>query len=171
LKDGGFEDRILWMKEAAKKYPYMDLEKVGIYGGSAGGQNACAALLFHPEFYKVAVANCGCHDNRMDKASWNEQWMGYPVGPHYGECSNIDNAGKLKGHLQLVLGELDSNVPVESTYRLVNELVQKRKEFEFVLIPGANHGAGSPITRRKLQDFFVRHLKGEEPPNHNVSSE
>jgi dipeptidyl aminopeptidase/acylaminoacyl peptidase len=171
IKDAGFEDRILWIKAAAKKYPYMDLEKVGIYGTSAGGQNAAAAVLFHPEFYKVAVANCGCHDNRMDKSSWNEQWMGYPVGKEYSECSNIDNAAKLKGRLQLVLGEVDSNVPVESTFRLVNALVQARKDFEFVIIPGANHGAASPITRRKLQDFFVRYLKGEEPPNHNSSDE
>jgi dienelactone hydrolase len=168
LKDGGFLDRIAWIKDAAKKYPYMDLDRVGIYGTSAGGQNAAAAVLFHPEFYKVAVANSGCHDNRMDKVSWNEQWMGYPIGPQYSECSNIDNAGKLQGHLQLVVGELDTNVPPESTYRFVNALVQDGKDFEFVMIPGANHGAGSPITRTKLQDFFIRYLKGVEPPNHNA---
>ncbi len=168
LKDGGFLDRIAWIKDAAQKYPYMDLDRVGIYGTSAGGQNAAAAVLFHPEFYKVAVANSGCHDNRMDKVSWNEQWMGYPIGPQYSECSNIDNAGKLQGHLQLVVGELDTNVPPESTYRFVNALVQDGKDFEFVMIPGANHGAGSPITRTKLQDFFIRHLKGVEPPNHNA---
>jgi dipeptidyl aminopeptidase/acylaminoacyl peptidase len=124
-------------------------------------------VLFHPEFYKVAVANSGCHDNRMDKVSWNEQWMGYPVGPQYAECSNIDNAGKLQGRLQLVVGELDTNVPPESTYRLVNALVQARKDFEFVMIPGANHGAGSPITQMKRNDFFIRYLQGIEPPNHN----
>src|SRR6185369_13902927 len=144
IKDAGFEDRILWIKAAAKKYPYMDIEKVGIYGTSAGGQNAAAAVLFHPEFYKVAVANCGCHDNRMDKATWNEQWMGYPVGAHYAASSNIDNAYRLQGRLQLVVGEQDTNVPPESTYRLVNALVQAGKDFEFVMIPNAGHGAGSP---------------------------
>jgi dienelactone hydrolase len=168
LKDGGFLDRIAWIKDAAKKYPYMDTDRVGIFGTSAGGQNAAAAVLFHPEFYKVAVANSGCHDNRMDKVSWNEQWMGYPLGPQYSESSNIDNAGKLEGHLQLVVGELDTNVPPESTYRFVNALVQARKDFEFVMIPGANHGAASPITRTKQNDFFVRYLKGIEPPNHNA---
>ena len=81
LKDAGFPDRILWHQAAAAKYPYYDLSRVGIYGTSAGGQNAAGGVLFHPEFYKAAVAACGCHDNRMDKASWNEQWMGYPVGP------------------------------------------------------------------------------------------
>ena len=75
--------------------------------------NAAAAVLFHPEFYKAAVANSGCHDNRMDKASWNEQWMGYPVGPQYAECSNIENAGRLQGHLLLIVGEMDDLVNPE----------------------------------------------------------
>ena len=85
LKDGGFPDRIAWMKAAAAKYPEMDIDRVGIYGCSAGGQNAMGAVLFHPDFYKVSVAACGCHDNRMDKIWWNEQWMGYPVGKEYEE--------------------------------------------------------------------------------------
>lgn len=76
-------DRILWLRAAAQKYSFMDLNRVGIYGTSAGGQSAAGALLFHPEFYKVAVSSCGCHDNRMDKMWWNEQWMGYPIGPRY----------------------------------------------------------------------------------------
>ena len=115
LKDGGFPDRIAWMKAAAAKYPYMDIDRVGVFGTSAGGQNAAAAVLFYPEFYKVAVANSGGHDNRMFNVTWNEQWMGYPVGPWYAENSNIDNAAKLRGRLQLVVGELDTNVPPEST--------------------------------------------------------
>jgi len=102
------------MKALAAKYPYMDIERVGVYGTSAGGQNAAAAVLFHPEFYKVAVASCGCHDNRMDKTWWNEQWMGV-VGEHYAAQSNITNAAKLKGKLMLLVGELDRNVPPEST--------------------------------------------------------
>ena len=93
LKDAGFPDRILWHQGGRREVSRtMDISRVGIYGGSAGGQNATGGVLFHPDFYKVAVAGCGCHDNRMDKASWNEQWMGYPVGPQYAECSNIDNA-------------------------------------------------------------------------------
>ena len=74
----------------AKNNPWYDISRVGIHGGSAGGQSSTGALLFHPGFYKVAVSSCGCHDNRMDKASWNEQWMGYPVGPQYSASSNID---------------------------------------------------------------------------------
>src|SRR5439155_22013449 len=128
LKDAGFPDRILWHQAVAKKYPYYDISRVGIYGTSAGGQSAAGAVLFHPEFYQAAVANSGCHDNRMDKASWNEQWMGYPVGPQYAESSNIDNAGKLEGHLFLVVGEVDTNVPPESTVRFVDALIIANKD-------------------------------------------
>ncbi|HEY6226668.1 MAG TPA: S9 family peptidase, partial [Verrucomicrobiae bacterium] len=173
LKDAGFEDRILWMKAAAKKYPYLDLERVGVFGTSAGGQNAAAAVLFHPEFYKAAVANCGCHDNRMDKASWNEQWMGYPVGPQYVECSNIENAVKLRGALFLIVGEMDTNVPPESTFRFADALIKAKKDFEYLVVPGADHGtrgAAFGYVQRRTQDFFVRHLKGETIPNRNAES-
>jgi len=168
LKDAGLPDRILWIKAAAKKYPYMDLTRVGIYGNSAGGQNAAAAVLFHPDFYKAAVASCGCHDNRMDKASWNEQWMGYPVGPHYCENSNIDNAHRLKGHLMLIVGELDRNVPPESTMRFAGALIKAGKDFDLIVMPGGRHGMGGSYGHRRMQDFFVRHLQGIEPPNRNA---
>ena len=87
LGDAGFPDRIPWIQAAAAKYPYMDLSRVGIYGGSAGGQNAMGALLFHPEFYDAAWAFAGSHDNRMDKIWWNEQYMGWPIGPEYSKAS------------------------------------------------------------------------------------
>ena len=170
LKDAGFPDRILWIKSAAKQYPYMDISRVGVYGTSAGGQNAAGAVLFHPEFYKVAVASCGCHDNRMDKASWNEQWMGYPIGPHYSECSNIDNAHCFQGHLMLIVGELDTNVPPESTMRFVDALVKADKDFELVVIPGAGHGGGGAYGGRQRRDFLVRHLLGIESPKRNAFS-
>ena len=170
LKDAGFPDRILWHKAAAAQYPWYDVSRVGIYGTSAGGQNAAGAVLFHPEFYRAAVANCGCHDNRMDKASWNEQWMGFPVGPHYGDCSNIDNAHRLRGDLFLIVGEEDTNVPPESTLRLVDALIKAGKDFDLLVVPGADHGIRGPAgeyANRRLQDFFVRHLLGQEPPNRN----
>jgi dipeptidyl aminopeptidase/acylaminoacyl peptidase len=170
LKDAGFPDRILWHQAVAAKYPWYDISRVGIYGTSAGGQSAAGALLFHPEFYKAAVANSGCHDNRMDKASWNEQWMGYPVGPQYAESSNIENAGKLQGYLMLVVGELDENVPPESTYRFVDALVRAKKDFDFLVVPNGGHGAGGAYAERRLEDFFVRHLQGKEPPNRNAET-
>lgn len=171
LKDAGFTDRILWHQAAAAKYPWYDISRVGIYGTSAGGQNAAGAVLFHPEFYRAAVANCGCHDNRMDKASWNEQWMGYPVGPQYAECSNVDNAGKLRGKLFLIVGEADTNVPPESTLRVVDALIKSGKDFELLVCPGEDHGTRGPDSAyvdRRQQDFFVRHLLGQEPPDRNA---
>jgi dipeptidyl aminopeptidase/acylaminoacyl peptidase len=170
LKDAGLLDRILWHKAVAAKYPWYDISRVGIYGGSAGGQNSTGAMLFHPEFYKAAVSGCGCHDNRMDKASWNEQWMGYPVGPQYAESSNIDNAYRLKGKLMLIVGELDTNVPPESTYRLADALIKAGKDFDFVLVPGAGHGMGGAYGTRRMHDFFVRHLLGTEPPDRNAGN-
>ena len=145
-----------------KKYPYYDLTRVGIYGTSAGGQNATAGMLFHPEFYKAAVSACGCHDNRMDKASWNEQWMGYPVGPWYSASSNIENAKNLRGKLLLIVGEMDTNVPPESTMRLVDALIKAGKDFELLVVPNANHGMGGEYGVRRMRDFFVRHLLGRE---------
>lgn len=167
LKDAGFPDRIAWMKAAAEKYPQMDLERVGIHGTSAGGQNSAGALLFHPDFYKVAVSSCGCHDNRIDKYWWNEQWMGYPVGPHYSESSNIDNAAKLVGKLMLIIGEVDSNVPPESTFRFADALMRAGKDFELIHLPGTNHTGGGQFGERKRRDFFVKHLLGVEPPDWN----
>lgn len=167
LKDAGFPDRIAWMKAVAAKYPEMDIERVGIYGASAGGQNAMGALLFHPEFYKVGVAACGCHDNRMDKIWWNEQWMGYPVGKEYEECSNVVNAKLLQGNLMLILGELDNNVDPSSTLQVVDELIKQNKEFEFVMLPGVRHTLGENYGERKRRDFFVKHLLGIETPKWN----
>lgn len=166
LADAGFPDRILWMKALAKKYPAIDLDRVGVFGTSAGGQNAGGAVLFHTEFYKVAVASCGCHDNRLDKIWWNEQWMG-KMGPHYKTSSNIENAGKLQGDLLLMVGELDTNVPPESTYRFAAALQAAGKEFELVVLPNSDHTAGGAYGERKRRDFLVRHLLGIEPPNPN----
>jgi dipeptidyl aminopeptidase/acylaminoacyl peptidase len=168
LKDAGFPDRVLWHKALAKKYPWYDATRVGIYGTSAGGQNAMGALLFHGDFYKAAVAACGCHDNRMDKASWNEQWMGVPVGKHYAECSNVDNAHKLTGKLLLIVGELDVNVPPESTLRVVDALIKADKDFDLLVMPGVGHSDGGAYGQRRLQDFFVRHLQGKQPPDRNA---
>jgi dipeptidyl aminopeptidase/acylaminoacyl peptidase len=171
LADAGFPDRILWLKAAAAKYPYMDLTRVGIYGGSAGGQNALGALLFHGDFYKAAAADCGCHDNRMDKVWWNELWMGYPVGPHYAEQSNVTNAHKLTGKLLLTVGEVDRNVDPASTMQVVHALIKAGKDFELVVFPGANHGAGeSPYGARRRKDFFVKNLLGVEPPDRNATT-
>lgn len=165
LKDAGFPDRIAWIKAAAKKYPYMDTTRVGIYGWSAGGQNAMAALLFHNDFYKAAVALCGCHDNRMDKIWWNEQWMGYPIDESYSTSSNVDNACRLKGKLLLINGELDDNVDPASTLQVVDALVKANKDFEQLYLPNRGHSLGGKFEMHRIHDFFVKHLLSQTPPN------
>ncbi len=164
LGDSGFPDRIRWLKAAAAAHPELDLSRVGIYGGSAGGQSALRALLAHGDFYKVAAADCGCHDNRMDKIWWNELWMGWPVGPWYAEQSNVTNAPRLTGKLLLIVGELDRNVDPASTMQVVDALVRSDKDFDLLVVPGSGHGAAeSPYGRRRRADFLVRHLLGVEP--------
>ena len=164
VADAGFPDRIAWMKAAAAQHPEMDLTRVGIFGGSAGGQSALGALLFHGDFYKAAAADCGCHDNRMDKIWWNEAWMGWPIGPEYAANSNVVNAGKLTGKLLLTVGELDHNVDPASTMQVCNALIKADKDFELLILPGRDHGAGeTPYAARRRMDFFVRNLLGVEP--------
>ena len=159
LGDSGFPDRIAWMKDAARTRPWMDIDRVGIYGGSAGGQSALRALIAHGDFYDVAVADCGCHDNRMDKIWWNELWMGWPIGDHYAEQSNVDQAHQLQGDLMLILGGLDTNVDPASTLQVVDALVKANKDFEFVLLPSAGHGAAeTPYGHRRRLDFLRRKL-------------
>lgn len=165
LKDAGLPDHIAWIKAAAQKYPYMDIDRVGIFGCSAGGQESTGAVLFHPEFYKAAYSACGCHDNRMDKIWWNELWMGYPVDESYSACSNVDNAYLLSRPLMLVVGELDDNVDPASTMQVANALIKANKDFELVVIPGTHHTMGEDFGEHKRYDFFVRHLMGITPPS------
>jgi dipeptidyl aminopeptidase/acylaminoacyl peptidase len=161
LRDAGLPDHIAWIQSAAKIYPQMDLTRVGIYGGSAGGQNAMAALLWHNDFYKTAVADCGCHDNRMDKIWWNEQWMGWPVDKSYEANSNVVNAHLLQGKLMLIVGEMDNNVDPSSTMQVVNALEKADKDFELVIVTGAHHGAAeTPYGSRRRMNFLTRNLLG-----------
>ena len=149
LGDAGFPDRILWHKAAAAKYPYYDISRVGIYGNSAGGQNALGGLLFHPEFYRSGFSSCGCHDNRMDKIWWNEQWMGWPLGPEYAASSNVDNAWRLQGKLLLVVGEMDQNVDPASTYQVVNALIKANKIFDLLVDPRRRTRLGRGLWNKK----------------------
>ncbi len=167
LADAGFPDRILWHKAVAARYPYYDLSRVGIFGTSAGGQSALGALLFHPEFYKVAVSNSGCHDNRMDKMWWNEQWMSWPVGPQYAASSNVENAYRLQGKVLLIIGELDTNVDPASSLQVVNAFVKAHKHFDMLYIPGQNHGVGILADEHDRDDYFVHNLLHVEPPDWN----
>ena len=174
LKDAGFPDRILWHKAAAAKFPWYDISKgVGIFGTSSGGQSAMGALLFHPEFYTVAVSNSGCHDNRMDKIWWNELWMSWPLGPQYSDSSNVDNAWCLKGKLLLIFGEMDHNVDPASTLQVVDRLIRAHKTFDLLEVPGADHGTRGPYadyTERRTWDYFVTNMLLQQPPEWNADT-
>ena len=169
LGDIGAPDHIGGLKQLAKKYPYLDISRVGIYGHSAGGYDAAHALLAHPEFYKVGVASAGNHDIRMSKAWWPEQYQGMP-GPHYSEQSNLTLAKNLQGHLLLATGDMDNNVNPANTLRLAAELVKANKDFELVIIPNKDHGGVyyHPYFMRKRWDFFVKHLMGVTPPKYQI---
>jgi dipeptidyl-peptidase-4 len=150
----------------AATYPYMDLTRVGVWGHSAGGYDSTHAILTHPEFYKVAVSSAGCHDNRMDKSTWNEQWMGWPVDKHYEEQSNYTLAPNLKGKLFLAHGDVDENVPLPATIKLVDALVRANKDFDFLIMPNRAHGFGNdPYFVRRRWDYFVKHVIGIDPPS------
>jgi dipeptidyl-peptidase 4 len=164
LKDAGFPDRRAWLQAAAKTLPELDLDRVGIFGGSAGGQSALAALLHHGDFYRAAVADCGCHDNRIDKIWWNELWMGYPIGPEYADNSNVTHAHRLQGAFMLVVGEVDTNVDPASTMQVAKALVAADKDFDLLVMPSVGHGAAeTPYASRRRSDFFVRHLGPPQP--------
>jgi dipeptidyl aminopeptidase/acylaminoacyl peptidase len=159
IRDAGFPDRLLWIKAAAAKYSFMDLTRVGIYGTSAGGQDALRGILDYPDFYKACVADSGCYDNRMDKIWWNEQWMGWPLDESYVHSSCVPDAHALQGKLLLMVGERDENVDPASTFQVVNALIKADKDFDLLDMPGAGHGvARTPYGKRRLEEFFVKNL-------------
>jgi len=167
LGDAGFPDRILWHQAVGERYEWYDISRVGLYGGSAGGQNAMGGVLFHADFYDAAFASSGCHDNRMDKIWWNEQWMSWPLGPHYEASSNVVNANLLTGKLFLAVGEMDTNVDPSSTMQVVDALIRAGKSFELLVVPNGGHGATGLNGNRKRSDFFVKALMEIDPPNWN----
>lgn len=165
LGDAGMPDHIAAFRQLADRYPYIDLSRVGIYGGSAGGYAAGRAILEHPDFFKVAVVWAGNHDHRTDKASWIERYMGLPVGPHYEEQANPTLAANLKGKLFIIHGEMDENVPPAASLQLVDALIKANKDFDFLILPNGYHSAGyHPYITRKRWDYFVKHLLGATPP-------
>ena len=164
---GSFEDHMTMIKEMAAKYPFMDIDRVGIFGTSAGGYGSAHAILQFPDFYKVCVSTSGDHDPRLDKAWWNEQYQGYPVGEDYAEQSNTSMASKLKGHLLLIHGDIDDNVNPVETMRLADALMTANKKFDMLYVPNMFHGDSGPhasyVSLRRW-DYFVQYLLGVTPP-------
>lgn len=161
----GLDDHIAAIRAMAAKNPWMDVSRVGIYGYSAGGYDAVRALTERPDFYKVGLTGAGVQDNRLDKAWWNEQWMGSEPGPFWDANSNITWAPKLAGKLMIVHGELDGNVPPLNSLRLADALIKANKDFELLIIPNSDHPiVAFPYFFRRSWDFFARELLGKEPP-------
>jgi dipeptidyl aminopeptidase/acylaminoacyl peptidase len=168
--DGGIEDHVVALEQLALQHPYLDLERVGIFGHSAGGYASAHAMLRFPEFFKVAVSSAGNHDHRLDKATWIERYMGLPVGDYYREQANSTLAHQLRGKLLLMHGEMDENVHVASTLQLVDALIKADKDFDLLILPNRPHGCtDDPYFIRKRWDYFVRHLQGKEPPVYAIS--
>lgn len=167
-KDMGnnLEDHVLAIKQLAEKNSWVDVDRVGIFGHSAGGYDTGHALLAFPDFYKVGVASSADHDFRMEKAWWPEMYMGWPVDSSYHEVSNITMAGNLKGKLLIVHGGMDENVNPSATFKLAEALVKADKDFDMLIMPSQHHGyrgAHSNYFRKRLWNYFVEHLLGAEP--------
>lgn len=155
----GLDDHIAAIRSLASKRPYMDISAVGVYGFSAGGYDVVRAMTERPEFYGVGVAASGNHDNRLDKAEWNEQWLGADADIGYEENSNVTWAPRLRGKLMLAHGELDENVPVAATMRLVDALIRADKPFELLIVPNADHYLFDiPYFNRARFEFLMREL-------------
>lgn len=166
-KASDLEDHLAAFRQLAERYPYMDLERVGIYGISGGGFRAAQAILRYPDFYKVAVSSEGNHEQRGYSCTWGETYVG-PVGDNdYSTSATWPYAGNLKGKLLLMHGELDDNVPPMLTMRLVDALIKANKDFDLLILPNENHATAfkSPYFIRRKWDHFVRHLLGVEPPS------
>lgn len=169
LGDAGLPDHISALRDLKNRYTYLDLDRVGIFGHSAGGYASTHAILAHPDFYKVCVSGAGNHDHRTDKAWWIERYQGWPVGDHYVEQANRTLAGRLQGKLLLIHGEADENVPVASTLSLADALIAADKDFDLLILPNRSHACGSePYVIRRRWDYFVRHLAGHEPPAYSI---
>jgi dipeptidyl aminopeptidase/acylaminoacyl peptidase len=164
---GGLADHIAALRQLSRKYSYLDLSRVGIYGHSGGGYAAARAILTYPDFYKVAVSSAGNHDSRGYVSDWLEKYQGLPEDENYANQSNVRLAKNLKGKLLLACGDMDDNVHPAMTLQLVDALIKANKDFDFLILPNSNHSfrPHREYFIRKQWDYFVRHLLGLEPPD------
>jgi dipeptidyl-peptidase-4 len=172
MGDNTLPDQIAGMKELADRYPWIDIDRAGIYGHSGGGYAAADAMFRYPDFFKVGISESGNHDNRVYEDDWAEKWQGLleakPDGTsNYDSQANQNVAKHLKGKLLLAHGTMDDNVPPNNTLLVVDALVKANKDFDLLMLPNQAHGYGtasSYMTRRRW-DYFVRNLLGAEPPH------
>jgi dipeptidyl aminopeptidase/acylaminoacyl peptidase len=171
LGDNTIPDQVAGMKELAAKYPWIDIDRVGMYGHSGGGNATAAAMFRYPDFFKVGIAESGNHDQRDYEDDWAEKWAGLEVKnpdgtSNYDSQANQNIAKNLKGHLLLAHGTMDNNVPLNNTLLVVDALIKANKDFDLLIIPNVAHGyaEASPYMARRRWDYFVRNLAGNTPP-------
>jgi dipeptidyl aminopeptidase/acylaminoacyl peptidase len=171
LGDNTIPDQVSGMKDLAAQYPFIDLDRVGMYGHSGGGNATAAAMFHYPDFFKVGIAESGNHDERDYEDDWAEKWAGIEVKnadgtSNYDSQANQNYAKNLKGHLLLAHGTMDDNVPPNNTLLVVDALIKANKDFDLLLIPNVPHGYGpaSQYMMRRRWDYFVRYLAGGIPP-------
>jgi len=171
LGDNTIPDQVSGMKDLAAQYQFIDLDRVGMFGHSGGGNATAAAMFHYPDFFKVGIAESGNHDNRDYEDDWAEKWAGLEAknadgSSNYDSQANQNSAKDLKGHLLLAHGTMDDNVPPNNTLLLVDALIKANKDFDLLLIPNVAHGYGpaSQYMMRRRWDYFVRYLAGGVPP-------
>lgn len=166
MADNTLPDQVAGIKQLAAKYPYIDVNRVGIWGHSGGGFATGAAMFRYPDFFKVGIAESGNHDNRNYEDDWGERYIGLLSGDNYEKQANQTYAKNLKGHLLLAHGTMDDNVPPNNTLLVVDALIKANKDFDLLMIPNARHGYGTAsfYMMRRRWDYFVRYLQGAEPP-------
>jgi dipeptidyl aminopeptidase/acylaminoacyl peptidase len=171
MGDNTIPDQVAGIKQLAARYPWIDASRVGIYGHSGGGAAAAAAMFHFPDFFQVGIAESGNHDNRVYEDDWAEKWIGLlkknPDGSsNYDSQANENFAPNLKGHLLLVHGTMDDNVPPNNTLLVVDALIKANKDFDLLMIPNAKHDYedAKPYVRRRRWDYFVRWLADGTPP-------
>ena len=165
MGDNTLPDQVAGIQELAKRYSWIDISRVGIWGHSGGGYAAADAMFRYPDFFKVGISEAGNHDNRDYEDDWAEKWQGLLNGNNYDNQANELVARNLKGKLLLVHGTMDSNVPPYNTLLVVDALIRANKDFDLLMLPNRNHGfANEPYMIRRRWDYFVRNLMGAEPP-------
>jgi dipeptidyl-peptidase-4 len=170
MGDNTIPDQVAGMKELAQRFPWIDIDRAGIYGHSGGGYATASAMFRYPDFFKVGISEAGNHDNRSYEDDWAEKWQGL-LHSNADGTTNYDNqanqlvARNLKGKLLLAHGTLDNNVPPYSTLLVVDELIKANKDFDLLMLPNRGHGFGNePYMVRRRWDYFVKYLLGAEPP-------
>jgi dipeptidyl aminopeptidase/acylaminoacyl peptidase len=172
MGDNTLPDQVAGIKELGKRFGWIDLDRVGIWGHSGGGNATADAMFRYPDFFKVGWSESGNHDNRNYEDDWAEKYQGPLVvnkdgTTNYDDQANPNHADKLKGRLMLVHGTIDDNVPPSNTLLVADALIKANKDFDLLMIPNVHHGYGKAkgaYAMRRRWDYFVTHLAGDTPP-------